>query len=424
LEVVDKIKFDLNKIPRGCPYFYPFLVMTNFFKIKPNSFKRGKPVFLFEKRFAEYFGAKFAVSFSYARISLYYLLKLFNFPAGSEVLTTPVTIPDIINAIVSNNLKPVFIDFSSNTGNVKVKDIETNINKNTKCILVTHLNGVPSDMDKIREISRKNKLILLEDASQGIGGKFGGRYLGRWGDAGIFSLSTLKPLSTFVGGMVLTDNKVLAAKLRKHAFDDDEGKNFSFLPQLFKEWLLFIFSNKYVFSFFTFYFIKIISYLFPDFIDKAQHLDSEQVKEWEGIPSKYKAPFTNFQANIGLGAIERLKLDAEKRIKLGKILYSQLDEAGVPGLTKEFLKPGCIFWRFPLWVKNPKKIRRYLLNNHIDSTVSGLRCCSREPVFKKFNKSTPEAFKFIDNLIFLPIHSNMNVIQIRNIARIVRGYYE
>jgi len=419
-----KLNFSCGKIPRGSPYFYPSIVIRSLLRIQRSDFTRGEYVVLFEQKFAEYFGVRFAVAFPYARTGLYYLLKSFNFPSGSEVITTPITIPHIINSIILNSLKPVFVDLSANSGNIDVKGLQKSITKKTKCILVTHLNGASSDMDSIMKISKQNNLVVLEDVSQSIGAKYKDIYMGCWGQASIFSISTLKALSTFIGGMVLTNNRDLAIQLRKYALEKADKKTFHFLFELLREWLIHLLTNKYIFALFTFYGIKIANYFLTDFIDRFQYSKNEELKRLKKMPEEFLIPFTNLQAKIGLELIERLDQNTIKRVKLARLLYSELAKNSVSGLIKIPEESLCTFWRFPLWVENPKRFRKYLFDRFIDTTVSGLNCCSREPIFSDFNKETPEAFNFMDNMIFLPIHSNMDNPQIKYIAKVVQDYYK
>ena len=128
----------LKKIPRGLPYLQPKDVLNGIRNPAGNG-KVGKYVEIFKKEFADQFGANFVIAFPYARTALYFLLKALQLPPESEVITTPLTISEIINSIVLNGLRPVFVDLGHNSGNIDISKIENNITNKTRVILITHL---------------------------------------------------------------------------------------------------------------------------------------------------------------------------------------------------------------------------------------------------------------------------------------------
>lgn len=419
-----KHDFWLKKIPRGSTYLRPENIFKSIVRSTKKNWGKKRYTELFEKMFAEHFGTDSAIVFPYARTAFYFLLKAYNFPPGSEVIVTPITISDIINAILLNNLKPVFIDFSHNTGNMDVNKIEEYITDKTKCILITHLNGIPTEMDSVLSIAKKHQLVVLEDASQSIGAKYRNSYVGLFGDAGFFSMSAQKSLCTFIGGITVTNNKKLARQLKIYVRGLYRRNIVFLIFSTIKELIVYVFSNRYIFSCFSFYMIKIINLISLGLLDRLQHLDFSKVVRRTQMPRKFLISFTEYQARIGIEALNVFKDDTEKRSCLGYVLYSELEKSSVPGLVKIPANSSCTFWRFPLWVNDPKKFRKYLFNRYIDTTISGLDYCSQELAFKEFNRYTPEAFKFMNNMVFLPIHSNMDIKQIKYIAQVVGEYYE
>ncbi|MCF7916169.1 MAG: aminotransferase class V-fold PLP-dependent enzyme [Candidatus Omnitrophica bacterium] len=420
----EEINFRTKKIPRGQTYLRPKNIIKSIIELIKINGSRCRYVELFEKSFAEYFKVNSAIAFPYARTAFYFLLKAYNFQPNSEVIITPITTDEILNVILLNGLKPVFVDIGYDTGNIKISEIEKNITTQTRALIVTHLNGIPSEMDSILKIKKKYDLVVFEDASQSIGAKYKNNYLGSFVDAGVFSTSFHKPLCTFTGGIVVTGDKRLSKQLKNYAYNLDSGNIISLIFSTIKELLLYIFSNKFIFSYFTYNLIKIFNVLSPEVIDRLQHLDFSKPKRWEKMPKKFLKSFTSYQATIGIKAFKTFEEDTIKRSYLGYLLYSELKKKMIPGLVKIPFGSFCSFWRFPLWVDNPKKFRNYLFSEGIDTAVSGLECYSRGLLFKEFNKNTPEAFRFIDDMVFLPIHSNMEKNEIEYIACTVGKYYD
>ena len=143
---------------------------------------------------------------------------------GDQVITTPFTFPATANAILMCGATPVFVDISPQTlcldeklvrGTLKGEDISG--------VLTVDLFGRFSDMEELEALCLDHGIPLVEDASQAFGAKYENRFAGTWGDAGTFSFYASKNLWSFEGGMIVTDNDVIAHKaylIRNHGLDD------------------------------------------------------------------------------------------------------------------------------------------------------------------------------------------------------------
>src|SRR6266850_2667027 len=186
------------------------------------AFRRGEAVegpaiAEYEGRFAEYHGAEHAIATSFGRIACYYILKSLDFPAGSEIIFPALTfwvVPEIARRA---GLKPVFVDVDPATFNIDPTKIEAAITDKTRAIVPTHLYGQPCDMTEVMRISEKHDLIVVEDCAQAAGARYRGRLVGTFGNAAFFSFQLLKGVNTYGGGMALTSNHELAARLREYA---------------------------------------------------------------------------------------------------------------------------------------------------------------------------------------------------------------
>jgi len=178
------------------------------------SFLGGRFVRKFEARFAKKFKVKYAISVNSATSGLSAALGAANIGPGDEVITTCLSFNATAMSILSVNAIPVFVDVDDKTFCVDPNKIEKAITGNTKAILVVHLLGNAADMDRIMEIGKKHKLIVIEDAAQAPGTMYGDKYVGTVGDIGIFSLQETKNIMTGEGGMVVTENPYYAKKIR------------------------------------------------------------------------------------------------------------------------------------------------------------------------------------------------------------------
>jgi dTDP-4-amino-4,6-dideoxygalactose transaminase len=154
---------------------------------------------------------------------------------GDEVIVSPYTMSASAIAPVVYGGVPVFADIDPDTFCMDAKSIESKISPRTKAILVVHIFGHPANMDEIMALAQKHNLKVIEDCAQAPMGKYKGRYVGTIGDMGIFSLNYHKHIHTGEGGIVVTNDKVLAEKvqlIRNHAENVVEAKGFTDLTNM------------------------------------------------------------------------------------------------------------------------------------------------------------------------------------------------
>jgi len=175
----------------------------------------GEMVQKFESKFAQFVGAKHAIATSSGTGALHLALKSLGLEPTDEVLVPAITFVASANAILYNGAKPVFVDSTSlDDFNISPEDIERKITRRTRAIIVLHYAGYLANMDKIRRIAKKTNLFVIEDAAHAIGAKLGSRMAGNLGTLGCFSFFSNKNLATGEGGMVVTNDKKLADKIR------------------------------------------------------------------------------------------------------------------------------------------------------------------------------------------------------------------
>jgi dTDP-4-amino-4,6-dideoxygalactose transaminase len=180
----------------------------------------GKEVEDFEKKIAKFCGAKYAISVNSGTDALFLSLKALGIGQRDEVITTPFTFISTAEVIATLGAKPVFVDIEPRTFNIDPEKIEEKISKKTRAIIPVHLFGQMADMAEIIKIAKKHKLKVIEDTAQAIGAKLKvesrkWKVAGSIGDLGCFSFFPSKNLGAYGdGGMVVTNNKKLAEKIR------------------------------------------------------------------------------------------------------------------------------------------------------------------------------------------------------------------
>ncbi len=169
----------------------------------------------FEEKFADYIGVKYAIGLNSGTAALHLALKVLNLKPGDEVITTALTFVSTNHAILYNGAKPVFADICEDTMCLDIEDVKKRLTKRTKAILPVHYGGHPADLDEIMEIVKEKKIFLVEDAAHACGARYKGRFIGPFGDLTCFSFHAVKNLSVGEGGMITTNNKKFAERLRK-----------------------------------------------------------------------------------------------------------------------------------------------------------------------------------------------------------------
>ncbi|HEY2109988.1 MAG TPA: aminotransferase class I/II-fold pyridoxal phosphate-dependent enzyme, partial [Candidatus Acidoferrales bacterium] len=162
-----------------------------------SAFVLGEDVEQFEREFASYCDVKHCVALSSGTAALHLGLLALGVQPGDEVITSPNTFLATAEAITYCGARPVFVDIDSATANLDPAGIERAVTPRTRAIIPIHLYGRPADMDAIRSIAEKLKLLVLEDAAQAHGARYRGRRVGGLGHAAAFSFYPSKNLGAY-----------------------------------------------------------------------------------------------------------------------------------------------------------------------------------------------------------------------------------
>jgi dTDP-4-amino-4,6-dideoxygalactose transaminase len=183
--------------------------------LESSNFILGAEVDKFEKEFAAFCRAKYAVGVSSGTNALSLALSALDIKQGDEVITTPNTFIATAAAISHVGARPVFVDVSPDTYNMDSTQLEKTITGRTRAIIPVHLYGHPAEMDAVRQVAQKHNLKVIEDACQAHGAEYRGQRVGAMGDMSAFSFYPGKNLGAYGdGGAAVTDNRELAEKVR------------------------------------------------------------------------------------------------------------------------------------------------------------------------------------------------------------------
>lgn len=175
----------------------------------------GKKVDEFEEALCEYIGVKHACVLNSATSALHLAYTALDIKE-KIVLTTPLTFAATANAALIAGAKVEFIDIK-NDGNIDEKKLEARLLKDSKnigAISVVDFGGNSVEIDEISSLAKKYNIPLIDDASHALGSGYKGKKVGSMADLSIFSFHPVKPITTFEGGAVVSNNKELISKIK------------------------------------------------------------------------------------------------------------------------------------------------------------------------------------------------------------------
>jgi dTDP-4-amino-4,6-dideoxygalactose transaminase len=307
---------------------------------------QGPKVLEFEESFATSLGASYATAVSSCTTGLHLALKVVGVSKGDEVITVSHSYIATANAIRYCDAIPCFVDIEPSTYNIDPSEVEKAINKNTKAILCVHQMGMPCNLSRLLEISRKHDLPLIEDAACAIGSEY--YFNNKWEKIGkphgviaIFSFHPRKIITTGDGGMITTNSQKYSKDfklLRQHSMGTS---------------------------------------------DLTRHKKTNVVFEtYDKLGYNYR--LTDIQAAIGLVQLKKLDLIVKKRRELASLYYKFLENIPSIILPLENIDSKTNHQSFCIRFANSyctKKIMQKLLDFGISSR-RGILCAHLEEAYK------------------------------------------
>ena len=228
-EKIDAFKNSKIKVP----FFYPSISKDDQLAVinALNSplLTDGPLLKKFEKDFARFTGAKFAIGVSNATSALHLSLKALGITKGDEVIIPDMTFVATASSVLFTGATPIVADIDNDL-NISIESIEKSITKKTKVILPVHFAGKICNINKIKKIAKENNLKIIEDCAHAIGTRKKGKHVGIFGDVGCFSFYPTKNFTTIEGGMIITNSKYIAKYVlaaRNHGLTRSLSNRFS-----------------------------------------------------------------------------------------------------------------------------------------------------------------------------------------------------
>ena len=185
----------------------------------------GKNINEIEKMICEKVGCKYAVALASGTSSLHLAVKLAGVKPGDKVICTDMTFGATVNPVVYEGGIPVFVDTEYDTWNMDPIALEKafELYPEIRVVILVHLYGTPGKVDEIKAVCKKHNAIIIEDAAESLGASYKGVQTGTFGDYNAISFNGNKIITGSSGGMLLTDEKEAAEKVRKWSTQSREN---------------------------------------------------------------------------------------------------------------------------------------------------------------------------------------------------------
>ena len=286
----------------------------------------------FEKRFTLKCNSKYAIAVSNWTNGLYLALKSINITKGDEVIVPNLTFIATINAVIMSGATPVICEVEEKNLSIDLNHLSKIITKNTKVIIPVHLYGHCCDLDKLKKISKKNNIKIVEDAAQSLGAMYGKNYLGSIGTLGGFSFYGNKIITTGEGGIILTNSLNLKKKIYQLKNHGREVKG--------------VFKHKTI---------------------------------------GYNFMFTEMQAAIGNIQLDKLNKILKKKENIFKRYKLELSKIKKVKFMENLKKNKPVYWFSNIFLDDKKKLKKYLEKKGIQ-TRDIFYPIHRQPCYMKENK--------------------------------------
>ena len=180
-----------------------------------NMLTLGPQLERFERDFSNYTKSKYAVAVSNGTAALHLSLKALGIGKNDEVIIPDLTFVADANAILACNARPVIADINKNNFFLSISNLKKSITKKTKAVIPVHIYGQVCNIEEVLDVARDYNLKIIEDCAHAIGTFHDSRHVGTIGHTGCFSFYPTKNITTAEGGMVITNSKKIADKVRQ-----------------------------------------------------------------------------------------------------------------------------------------------------------------------------------------------------------------
>ena len=355
----------------------------------------------YEKQFAERVGADYAFGFAAGRMGLYAILEALGVGQGDEVIIPAFTCVVVPNAIIYRKATPVYVDIDPNTFNINVSQVEKKITSKTRALYAQHTFGLICDIEGLNALGLKYQIPVIEDGAHALGASWKGAAVGALSDVAFFSTDHSKMINTMYGGMVTTNNKSLAERLRS-SYEKSPSLSSQQQKQICRTFLVefpLFRSSIYWLGWFIFKLFCKMGMIFAF---------EDELKIQKPTDYPYPAKLCGFQARLGISQLKKLENNLAHRRELGKILEKRFH-----WLNKKLLNDfsNHSFLRYSFLVKDRSQFMRCFRTNFDLGIWFRSIAHGRESSFDQISynaNSCPVAEEVAKYIVNFPTHEKIN----------------
>ena len=364
--------------------------------------RQGASVAELERRFANQVGAVHAVAAPLARTALYFVLRAL-IREGQAVVLSPYTISDVVNMVLCAGGRPVFADIEPDSCNISAAEVERLVEDNTGAVLVTHFHGLASDIERIRGFCQRRGVPLIEDCAQALGTKVAGRHVGTFGDAGIFSFGLFKCVTSFLGGMVVTDNAQLAEEVRRQTADLAFERPGALAGRAAHAAAIDLATSPPLFGALTFPMFRWARMHGHGSLERQFAFDHNPAAK-DHIPERYLHRMTPAQARLVLRQLDTVDAHAAERIRKAEMYYEGLRTVPQVRLPPRRTDGSHTYQYYPIQIPDREAFVTYALSHGRDLAVSHHRNCAAMECFAPYGSDCPNAARSERETVYLPTY--------------------
>ena len=383
--------------------------------LKPTN---GSETKAFEQAMANYCGVRFAFATTSGTTALLMSLLALDFKPGSEVILPSYMVPEVADAIIAAQLKPVFVDIEPNSFNIDPARAQEAITPQTCALLAPHLYGKPCALKELKQIAEQSDLLLIEDLAQAIGARYHKQTVGTFGHIATLSLGSMKTLNTLGGGFILTNDATLASRIENIVRAQRPPTTGTILKRYAFNVSLGMLSSRAPFTLLTFPLICTIDRLKPRLLYELLKARNDSTLGTGEVTRARMGRLSETQATLGLVGIKNLDENNDRRRSNGLLLSALLSHAGIPAPQEEAFEHH-VFTNFVLATPNRHGFEQAMRRRGVDTTSGYIPSLSSMSQFPLNSSPSPVSDALASMNLYLPIHPSLSEKAIRYVANCV-----
>ncbi len=339
-----------------------------------------------------------------ARTGVYLLVKGLIHGKRVKVVMSPYTIPDLVNMVTFAGGVPCFVDFEPNSTNISVGELDSILDEQTACVLVTHYHVNQANFNDVLKVCENKGVAVVEDCAISLGGTIGGKSVGTQSAGGVYSLSSYKFLNYFWGGAIFAKDQQFQERIASEVGKWPRLRTKDYRPQVLRTLKYDLATRPLLFSLVT----------APILLWKQRRSSLAQTIRQPRIESETFDSTLQSRPSAGACAewcskLGKVESNLSHRRKIASLYSRHFGELMVGASSAEELDAGC-YVNYPIWVGVEKRDRIYksMLLAGYDVGLSLYPNVHEHPKFLEVAGKSTEVSRLCSSVLSLPCHPRVS----------------